>query len=194
MSGTSITGDGRRDVLARGRVAVRVLDAGVVLGLALAIALAAELRLPVPGTPVPVTAQTFVVLAGGGLVGARRGALGAALFGVAGLAGVPWFAVSGGATLGYIAGFVVAAALVGAAIDRGTARRPLRLLGAIALADALVLALGATVLALVLGLGAGEAFALGVAPFLVGEAAKVMAATALLVGLGRRRSGASPRA
>lgn len=176
----------------RDRSAVSVaLDSAAIVALALAIALAAELRLPVPGTPVPVTAQTFVVLLGGGLLGARRGALGAALFGVAGLVGVPWFAVSGGATLGYVAGFVVAAALVGAAAERGRIRRPLAALAVVAIADALVLTLGALVLALVLGLSAGGAFAMGVAPFLVGETAKVVAVAALLVGLARRSSSAT---
>jgi biotin transport system substrate-specific component len=179
---------------ARARAVQVALEAAAVAALALAIALAAELRLPLPGTPVPVTAQTFVVLVGGGLLGARRGALGAAAFGFAGLLGVPWFAGTGGATLGYVAGFVVAAALVGRAAERGLTRRTVSALAVVAAADALVLALGALVLALVLGLDATSAFALGVAPFLVGEVAKVVAAAALLVGLSRgsRRSPASP--
>ena len=184
-AGQRVTGATVRPTLPRAGAVARVLDAAGVAGLALAIALAAELRLPVPGTPVPVTAQTFVVLLGGGLLGARRGALGAALFGAAGLLGVPWFAVTGGATLGYVAGFVVAAALVGRAVERGVSRRPLALLAVVGAADALVLALGASVLALVLGLGAHEAFALGVAPFLIGESAKVGAVAALLVALSR---------
>jgi len=46
--------------------------------------------------------------------------------------------------------------------------------------NAVIYVFGATFLALYLGLGAGEALALGVVPFLLGDAVKIALATALL--------------
>lgn len=166
-----------------------VRDALLVMGFALAIAVGARLRVPLPFTPVPVTAQTLVVLAGAGALGARRAGTGAALYAVVGLLGVPWFAVSSGATLGYVAGFVVAGVLVGAAADQGRLVRLGPSLATMALATASIYVLGAGVLALVLDVGPGRALALGVVPFLVGDAVKVaLAALAIptLEGIVRR--------
>lgn len=157
-----------------------VRDAVLVAGFAVAIALGAELRVPLPFTPVPVTAQTFVVLVGAGALGARRGAAGALVYAVAGLVGLPWFAVSSGATLGYVGGFVVAAALVGLAAERGALARPVRALAVLTVASAAIYVPGAAVLALVLGVGVAEAVALGVVPFLLGDLAKVVLAAGLL--------------
>ena len=174
------------------------IDAAATAGFALAIAAGALVRVPLPGTPVPVTAQTLVVLVGAGSLGLRRGAAGALAYGLLGVAGVPWFAVSSGATLGYVAGFVAAAALVGAAADRrlvGTLPRALAVTG---VAHAVVYAFGVPVLALVAGLDLRAALAAGLAPFVVGDAAKVVAAAAVLTGASRRRSdgrgGAGPDA
>jgi biotin transport system substrate-specific component len=162
-----------------------VRDVVLVLGFALAIALGAQVALPLGFTPVPVTAQTFVVLAGAAALGARRAAAGALAFAAFGVVGVPWFAVTGGATLGYIAGFVLAALLVGSAAEAGLTVRPIATLGVMLAASAVIYAFGATVLALVLGIGAGQAIALGVAPFVLGDLIKVVAAAMLVPSLER---------
>ena len=155
-------------------------DVALVGGFALAIGLSARLALPLPGTPVPVTAQTLVVLLGAAVLGARRAGLGAAAYLILGLAGTPWFAATGGATLGYIVGFVVAAAIVGrlaAAIGTWSVLKTAALM---VLGNGVIYAFGVSFLALHLGLGPFEALMLGAVPFLLGDAVKVAVAAALL--------------
>ena len=159
-----------------------------VLGVALALAAASRIVFPLGFTPVPVTAQTFAVLVAGVLVGARRSGAGALAYLTLGVAGVPWFA-TGGATLGYLAGFAVAAWLVGRAADAGRLDRRRDALPVMAGAHALIYLMGATWLALFLGVGPARAFALGVAPFLLGDALKVVAAAAIAPALVRLRPG-----
>jgi biotin transport system substrate-specific component len=158
----------------------RVRDVALVAGFALAIAAGAQLAFPVPGTPILVTAQTFVVLLGAAALGPTRAAAGALAFAGVGLLGVPWFAHSGGTSLGYIAGFVVAGWLVGALARRGWVDRIGGALAAMVAGNLAIYALGVPVLALVLGLGPLEAVSLGVVPFLVGDAVKIVLAAALL--------------
>jgi biotin transport system substrate-specific component len=50
-------------------------DAALVLGASLVTALAAQVAVPLPGSPVPLTGQTFAVLLTGAALGARRGFL-----------------------------------------------------------------------------------------------------------------------
>jgi biotin transport system substrate-specific component len=157
-----------------------VREAALVGGFALAIGLSARLAVPLPGTPVPVTAQTLVVLLGAAALGGRRAGLGASLYLVLGLAGTPWFTATGGATLGYIVGFVAAAALVGRLASSATARSVVGTALLMALGNIVIYAFGASFLALYLGIGAGQAITIGVLPFLLGDAAKIAVAAALL--------------
>ena len=152
----------------------------VVAGVAL-LTLSAKIR--VPFYPVPMTMQTLVVLLIGAAYGWRLGAVTVALYLAQGLVGLPVFtntppAVASpayflGPTGCFLAGFLLAAVIVGAAAERGLDRSPLRFIGILLLADAALLALGWAWLAFGFGLGAERAFAGGVAPFLLGEALKV---------------------
>jgi len=151
----------------------------LVLGLAVALAVASRIVLPLSFTPVPVSAQTFVVLIAGTLLGARRAGAGGLTYLAFGVAGIPWFAVTGGATLGYIGGFALAGWLVGRAAEAGLLAHRGRAFAVMAGAHVVIYALGASVLALVLGIGAPRAFALGIAPFLIGDTLKVVAAAAI---------------
>ena len=63
----------------------------IVLG-ALVIFLSAQISIAVPGTPVPITGQTFGVLLVGGALGFRRGLASVALYVLIGLIGLPFFA------------------------------------------------------------------------------------------------------
>lgn len=157
-----------------------VRDVALVGAYALAIAASAQLAIPLPGTPVPVTAQTFVVLLGAAALGTGRAALGGGLFLGLGLVGVPWFAVTGGATYGYIVGFVAAAAVVGWLARRGWLATWRRAAVTMMIGDAVILMLGAIGLMLVLGHGPATAVRLGIVPFLVGDALKVALAAVLL--------------
>lgn len=173
---------------ARGRVmalsVVLARETVSILGFALALAAASRIVLPLGFTPVPVTAQTFVVLVGGVLLGARRAGSGGLAYLAMGVAGVPWFA-TGGATLGYIAGFALAAVLVGRAADAGRLEGRGSALAVMAGAHAAIYVLGATWLALFLGVGPGTALTLGVVPFLLGDAIKVVVAATIAPSLVR---------
>lgn len=180
MTSSSLTPDRSALVLADLLPGARVRDAVLVGVYALAIAASAQVAFPLPGTPVPFTGQTFVILLGAAALGTGRAALGGGLFLGLGLAGVPWFAVTGGASYGYIVGFVGAAAVVGYFARRGWLASWPRTAAAMLAGNALILGLGAIGMMLVLGYGPRTAISVGVVPYLIGDALKVALATALL--------------
>jgi biotin transport system substrate-specific component len=155
--------------------ASRVRDIALVLGGAALTGLAAQLAVPVPGSSVPVTGQTFAALLVGTSLGAGRGFLSLALYALLGLAGVPWFAAGthgAGASFGYIIGMLLASAAVGALARRGTDRSVLRMAGTMLLGEAIIYAIGVPYLALSLDLSTSAALAAGLTPFLIGDALK----------------------
>jgi biotin transport system substrate-specific component len=158
----------------------RVRDVVLSLSFTLAIAGSAQLYLYLPGNPVPVTAETFVVLAGAIALGRARATVGALVFLALGSVGVPWFAASSGATLGYIVGFAVAALLLGTWASRGGARSVPAVAAAMVVGNLVIYAFGATWLGIVSGQGAGFAVEFGILPFLLGDAIKIAAAVAVL--------------
>lgn len=167
-------------VLVESLPGARVRDVSLVVGFAVAIAASAQIAIPLPFTPVPITGQTLVVLLGAIVLGAGRATSGSLLYIAAGVAGVPWFAVTGGATVGYLVGFVAAGVIVGLLAERGLARRPSQVAGVMLIGNAVIYVLGATGLALVLGLSPTAAIAAGVTPFLIGDALKIAVAVALV--------------
>ena len=68
------------------RVNARVRDVALVIAGALLIYLTARVVFIVPGTPVPITGQTFGVLLVGGALGFRRGLAGVGLYVLLGVA------------------------------------------------------------------------------------------------------------
>jgi biotin transport system substrate-specific component len=163
----------------------RVRDVLLVVGFAALIALSAQLKFPLPGTTVPFSGQTFAVLAGAIALGASRATAGSLLYLALGVVGVPWFTGAGPHTIGYIVGFVVASALIGAIASRGYARSAGQVAATMALGNVVIWILGATGLALVLGMDASTAVAQGVVPFLLGDAVKLAAAVAVVPTLWR---------
>src|ERR1700722_16380505 len=200
----SITLPARRLVLAE------VLPAGltrtgvtILLGTALT-ALAAQVSIPVPGSPVPITGQTFAVLLTAAALGPARGVASQGLYLLLGLVGLPVFAgashgsgVVFGASGGYLFGFLVAAAIVGVGARRGADRSPVRTLLLYALASVVIYAIGTTWLCLDTGMSIGAGISAGVTPFLPGDTAKALLAAGLLPGAwwlaGHRASGGSVR-
>lgn len=160
--------------------ASRVRDAALVAGGAALTGLAAQLSVPIPHSPVPVTGQTFAALLVGTALGARRGFLSLALYALAGVAGVPWFADgasgSGAVSFGYVLGMLLASAVVGALARRGADRSPLRMAGTMILGEAVIYAVGVPYLALAAHLSASQAIAAGLTPFLIGDALKAVLA------------------
>ncbi|GAA1895688.1 biotin transporter BioY [Streptantibioticus ferralitis] len=162
----------------------RLRDAALVVGGAALTGLAAQLAVPVPGSPVPVTGQTFAALLVGTSLGARRGVLSLLLYAVAGVAGVPWFANgahgAGLVTFGYILGMVLASAAVGALARRGADRSVWRTAGAMLVGEAVIYAIGVPYLAIAAHLSFGQALSLGFTPYLIGDALKAALAMGLL--------------
>ncbi|MET8543856.1 biotin transporter BioY [Kitasatospora sp. NPDC004799] len=197
---TATTSIPRRAVLAdllpaaSTRLGTQLRDLALVAGGAALTGVAAQLSVNVPGSPVPVTGQTFAALLVGTALGARRGAASLALYLLAGMAGLPWFAggTSGWATasFGYVLGFVVAAALTGALARRGADRTPVHTAVTMVLGSLAIYAVGVPYLALSLHVSLARAAELGLYPYLVGDALKAaFAAGALPLAwklLGRR--------
>ncbi len=183
----------RRVVLADVPAASRTRDVVLVVTYAVAIALSAQLAVPLPFSPVPVTGQTFAVLLGAAALGPARAASGTTLYLAAGVAGLPWFAVTSGATVGYLIGFVAAGVLVGRWARAGGDRTVTRAVALMAAGNVVIYALGVAGLVAVTGMGVTAAIAAGVVPFLVGDTIKIAAAAALLPATWRRVDGSADR-
>ncbi len=163
-------------------------DTLLVAGFSLLLGISAQLALPLPFSPVPVTAQTLAVLLGGALLGRVRGTAGVLLYLLEGSAGMPVFSAGRagighllGPSGGYLLGFAAAAFLVGTLAERGWDRKPLPALLAVLAGDAAIFLLGVPWLSLYTGFG--KALALGLYPFLPGDLFKIaIAVTALPLG------------
>lgn len=161
----------------------RLNDAALVLSGAALTALAAQVQIPM--YPVPMTLQTFAVLLVAATLGAARGAASMGVYLAMGAAGLPVFAGAKALTAvlptaGYLVGFVVAGFIVGYLAGKGFSTTPLRVAASFALGSTVIYILGAGWLVLGLGLTLPQALAAGVAPFLVGDAIKAVAAATLL--------------
>lgn len=142
-------------------------------------------KLQVPFHPVPMTLQTLVVLVIGMAFGARLGAATVLLYLAEGAVGLPVFAGTPakgiglaymvGPTGGYLVGFVVAAAVAGWIVER---RRDL--VGIVlAVAAGLVANYVPGLLWLATFVGFGQALALGLMPFVLGDLVKAGLAVAM---------------
>lgn len=158
-------------------------------GLAVAgsLLLWASAKVSVPFYPVPMTLQTLALFLIAATFGSRLAVATVGLYLVEGLVGLPVFAGTPekgiglaymmGPTGGYLAGYLVAAALVGYAAERSWGRNLPGLLTAMLAGEAVILGLGFTWLAVLLG--AEKAVAFGIGPFIVTDLVKVALAAAL---------------
>jgi len=154
------------------------------------IAIGAHIAVPLPFTPVPMTLQTFAVILVGMLLGPVGGFAAAALYLFEGLAGAPVFSLHGvggilqllGPTGGYLMSYPLAAALAGALYSRRTYVR-----GVVAglASTTLMLVCGAVWFALITHLSAHTVWIATLAPFLAGEAVKILAAAGIATALPR---------
>ncbi len=154
-------------------------------------ALAAQLAWQAPWSPVPYTGQTAAVLLVGTVLGSWRGLASMALYVLVGALGVGVFSGGssglfddGGAltvTLGYLAGFIVAAWLVGRLAESRWDRSPLRAAGLMAIGNLVIYAIGLPVLfALAPGMSVQDALFYGAIVFIPWDAFKVLVAAGLL--------------
>ena len=164
-----------------------VITAALVIGFALLTAAAAQVRVPLPFTPVPVTGQTFAVLLAGAALGSRAGAASQGLYVLLGLGGLPFFSGGNGGwdyatgpTLGYLVGFVVAAAVVGSLAERQQDRTIATALPAFLAGTVMIYLFGVAWLMASLPTDLTDALVKGMVPFVVGDLLKVALAGTLL--------------
>ncbi len=149
-------------------------------------AAAAQVAIPVPGSPVPITLQTLVVLLAGVTLGPRLGALAMGFYLLLGTVGYHVFAAGtwgfqtvAGATGGYLLGFVLAQPIVGRLTEPGR-RVGLRVLAAALAGNVVIFAAGLLWLSAWMDAGLEQTLRMGFWPFVPGLVVK----TALATGLG----------
>lgn len=165
------------------RLNARARHLALILLGTLVITLSAQVSIAVPGSPVPVTGQTFGVLLAAGALGFRRGVASTLLYMLLGMVGLPVFAggehgvqIVFGASGGYLVGFVVAALAVGGLAELGWDRNLRGAVGAMLIGSVLIYAVGLPWLAFVAKLDLATTLQEGLYPFLVGDALKLVLA------------------
>ncbi|RWC94534.1 MAG: biotin transporter BioY [Mesorhizobium sp.] len=138
--------------------------------------------------PVDISLQTLAVLLIASAFGLRLGVATLLLYMAEGAMGFPVFqgtpekgigvAYMLGSTGGYLAGFVVMAAIVGWAADRGWDRHPVKIFNAMLVGEVVMMAMGFAWLAMLIG--PEKSWQFGVVPFIVGDLIKVALAAALV--------------
>ena len=164
-------------------------------GLALAVvgaaivAASAQIVFEIPGTPVPVTGQTFAVLLVGASLGARRGLASMALYLALGILGAPifregshgierFFTSDAGLlqftpTGGYLVGMLFAGWIVGRLADLGWDRSVIGTIAAMVIGSLIIYSFGVPWLAASYGYSFGVALEKGLLQFLVFDAIKL---------------------
>lgn len=180
----------------------------VIVGSAL-IVVAAKIK--VPFYPVPMTLQTFAVMAIAAAYGAPLAVATVLVYLAEGMLGLPVFTntppvVAGptyflGPTGGFLVGFIVVALVVGRAADLGWSRSPLRLAAAMIVGDAILFLVGFTWLAWFAqlssgasGIGLAAAWSKGVVPFLLADLVKIALAACLIPAVWRLATPPKPDA
>ena len=165
-------------------LSAQLRDILLVLAGSLLMALCAQIVIPLQ--PVPITGQTFGVLLLGAALGSKRGAAAMLAYIAEGALGLPFFAggASGlailtGTTAGYLVGFVIAAFVIGLLAERGLERSLRTSLVPFLVGTVIIYTFGVGWLAIVLN-DFGKAIALGMLPFLFGDALKLVAAALVL--------------
>jgi biotin transport system substrate-specific component len=151
----------------------------------IATTLGAYIRIPVPGTPVPITLQTFFVVLSGAVLGSRLGLfsqIGYILLGAAGLPVFQGYAFGAahifGPTGGYLIGFLAASFLAGKILEREN-NSLLKILSAFTAGNIALYALGILWLMLIYRISFINAVIIGVLPFFTIELAKIFLAAAV---------------
>lgn len=175
-----------RPVLADAIPGARVRDVLLVVAGALLTAACAQISIHVPGSPVPVTGQTFAVVLAGASLGSTRGGLSQLLYLALGLVapvyagGTHGTAVLTGASGGYIVGFVIAGFVIGAIAERGGDRRVLSAFAAFAVGQLIIFGIGVPWLKASAGLTWGTAIHEGFTIFILGGVIKAALAGLLM--------------
>ena len=183
----------------RKNVFERIRDASTATKLLMSLMMAcitgimAQIIIPLPWTPVPITAQTFAVLCSGLFLGKKYGCLSQILYIVLGVAFIPWFGgMTGGldiflgSTFGFFIGFVIASYFVGMITEKYAASRSFRKMAiTIGIANfTLIYIPGLAGLALFMSMqgtpvGIVELLMMGLVPFIAGDIVKILGAASV---------------
>ena len=184
---------------ARKNVFERIQDASTSTKLLMSFMMAcftglmAQVIIPLPWTPVPITAQTFAVLCSGLFLGRKYGCLSQIIYVVLGIAFIPWFGgMTGGletflgSTGGFFIGFIIASYFIGLISERYVeARSFTKMTITIGIANfALIYIPGLAGLALFLTsqgmtFGIMDLLMMGLIPFIAGDIVKILAAASV---------------
>jgi biotin transport system substrate-specific component len=183
----------------RKNVFERIQDASTATKLLMSLMMAcitgimAQIIIPLPWTPVPITAQTFAVLCSGLFLGKKYGCLSQILYIVLGVAFIPWFGgMTGGldiflgSTFGFFIGFVIASYFVGRISEKYASARSFRKMAlTIGIANfALIYIPGLAFLALYMSMqgtavGIVDLLMMGLIPFVAGDIVKILGAASV---------------
>lgn len=143
------------------------------------IAVGAFIAIPVG--PVPIVLQNMFVMLAGLLLGMRWGLASVGLYLLAGVCGLPVFSGGGaglahifGPTGGYLLGYLPAVLIIGLVSEKAKSMLPKLL--ALLVGALFVYLFGVTWLKIVTGMSLQKALTVGMLPFLVGDAIKIIAA------------------
>ncbi|MEJ2630760.1 MAG: biotin transporter BioY [Acidihalobacter sp.] len=149
--------------------------------------LAAASQVTVPLWPVPVSGQTFAVLLIGMAYGARLGMVTVLTYLFEGAIGLPFFAGGAaglapliGPTGGYLAGFVLAAGVIGWLAQHGWGRNGASTAVAMLIGNIALYVPGLLWLSAFMHFNVHATLAAGLVPFMLGDLAKLLLATALM--------------
>ena len=155
------------------------LGAGLISG-------AAQISFHIPGTPVPVTGQTFAVLLVGASLGTARGGTSAMLYLLLGLvapvyaSGHEGWSIITGASGGYLVSYPIVAALTGYLAEKRWDRKFSSAVGAMLTGNVVIYLIGVPWLAVVLNTDFEKSMEYGLYPFIPGDLLKLYLAAAAL--------------
>jgi biotin transport system substrate-specific component len=139
----------------------------------------------IPIGPVPIVLQNLFVFLTGLLLGKKWGTMAMATYLLAGICGLPVFSGGRGGlghvigpTGGYLVGYLPAVFLIGVLAEKGRGRAVFDLMGML-LGTAVIYGLGVPWLKLVTGMSVSKTLAVGMVPFLLGDAIKIAVAIPL---------------
>ena len=160
-------------------------NAAIVILASIVIGFSGQLVIPLPFTPVPIATRNSLILLMAVLLGSRRGSLATFSFLAQAAVGLPVFAgiVGGwhmflGPTGGYLVGYLVAAFITGFIVEKCKERTLMNAFIALTIGNLIIYLFGAAFLATFVGFK--QALLLGVAPFLIGDALKILASLKIL--------------
>lgn len=143
------------------------------------IALCAPISIKLPFNPVPLALAPHLCLALGVILGSKRGALAVLAYLLQGAMGLPVFALGDSGLLhllgprgGYLLGYAAAAYVTGYLIEKMRARSAYKIFLALATGNGIIYMLGVSQLSLFIGFK--SAVLLGMIPFLLSDALKLL--------------------